>query len=151
MRRNGMYIGLLSILLAGAISPHIAAQVSPPAPELAYDSAPNLLKMPVDIYLGEAAGVATNSKGQLYVYSRTGNPTAVMGASRIFTHGGSRLFVFDRNGNFTHEIGQGIYGFLCPDFPQGTGGRGGCKRRSQKSAPWRLACPFRLPPRNAPL
>src|SRR5437762_2423772 len=81
-------------------------------PEIAYDSAPNLLKMPAEIYLGEAAGVATNSRGHLYIYTRTGNPTAMLGASRIITHGGSRLFEFDQNGNYVREIGQGIYGFM---------------------------------------
>ena len=39
-------------------------------------------------------------------------PTATLGASRIFTHGGSRLFEFDRNGKFVREIGGGVYGFL---------------------------------------
>jgi hypothetical protein len=68
--------------------------------------------MPADIHLGEAAGVATNSKGQIFVYTRTGSPTAAIGNSRIFTHGGSRLFQFDQNGNFVREIGQGSYGFL---------------------------------------
>ena len=111
MRRSRIHIGILAILLSVGLSTHFA-QVSPSAPEIPYDSSANLLKMPADLYLGEAAGVATNSKGQLYIYTRTGNPTAVMGASRIFTDGGSRLFVFDRSGNFVHEIGQGIYGFL---------------------------------------
>ena len=68
--------------------------------------------MPADIYLGEAAGVATNSKGHLFVYTRTGNPTVGLGNSRLFTHGGSRLFEFDQNGAFVREIGQGIYAFL---------------------------------------
>jgi hypothetical protein len=83
-----------------------------PAPDIGFDSAPNLLKMPADVYLGEVAGVATDSKGQLFVYTRTGNPTAGLGNSRLFTHGGSRLFQFDRRGNFVREIGQGLYGFL---------------------------------------
>ena len=39
-------------------------------------------------------------------------PTATLGASRVFTHGGSRLFEFDRNGKFVREIGGGVYGFL---------------------------------------
>ena len=56
--------------------------------------------------------MATNSKGQLFVYTRTGNPTVGLGNSRLFTHGGSRLFQFDRNGSFVREIGQGVYGFL---------------------------------------
>lgn len=82
-------------------------------PEIAYDTAPRFaLKMPADIHLGEAAGVATNSAGHLFVYTRTGNPTAALGNSRVFIHGGSRLFEFDRNGVFVREIGQGLYGFL---------------------------------------
>ena len=81
-------------------------------PEIPYDSAPNLLKMPPHIYLGEAAGVATNSKGNIFVYTRTGSSNAVMGGSRTFTHGGARLFEFAPNGTFMREIGQGVYGFL---------------------------------------
>lgn len=81
-------------------------------PEIPYDSAPNLLKMPPRTYLGEAAGVATNSKGNIFVYTRTGSSNAVMGGSRTFTHGGARLFEFAPNGNFVREIGQGVYGFL---------------------------------------
>ncbi len=81
-------------------------------PEIPYDSAPNLLKMPPHIYLGEAAGVATNSKGNIFVYTRTGSSNATMGGSRTFTHGGARLFEFSPNGTFLREIGQGLYGFL---------------------------------------
>lgn len=81
------------------------------AQEIAYDSAPNLLKLPDSIHMGEAAGVATTSKGNLLVYTRTGI-NATYGGSRIFTHGGSRLLEFDRTGKFVREIGQGIYGFL---------------------------------------
>src|SRR5439155_5272026 len=81
-----------------------------PVPEIAYDSAPNFLKLPEHTHMGEAAGVATNSKGNVLVYTRTG--TTATTASRTFTHGGSRLFEFDRNGKFVREIGQGLYGFL---------------------------------------
>ena len=81
-------------------------------PEILFDASTDILKLPADVYLGEVAGVATNSKGQILVYTRTGNPTVGLGNSRLFTHGGSRLFQFDRNGTFVREIGQGIYGFL---------------------------------------
>jgi DNA-binding beta-propeller fold protein YncE len=81
-------------------------------PEIPFDASTDMLKLPADVYLGEVAGVATNSKGQILVYTRTGNPTVGLGNSRLFTHGGSRLFQFDRNGTFVREIGQGIYGFL---------------------------------------
>jgi len=81
-------------------------------PEIPFDASADILKLPADVYLGEVAGVASNSKGQILVYTRTGNPTVGLGNSRLFTHGGSRLFQFDRNGAFVREIGQGIYGFL---------------------------------------
>src|SRR5437867_6365143 len=97
----------LLLLFLGASM--LAAQTMPGPNEISFDSAANPLKMPADLYLGEAAGVATNSRGHIYVYTRTGNPTATLGNSRIFTHGGSRLFEFDQNGNYVHEIGQGIY------------------------------------------
>jgi DNA-binding beta-propeller fold protein YncE len=88
----------------------IAAQ--PAVPEIPFDSVPNLLNMPADVYLGEAAGVATSSKGHLFVYTRTGNPTVGLGNSRLFAHGGSRLFEFDQNGAYVREVGQGLYAEL---------------------------------------
>src|SRR6266571_5092098 len=95
------------LLAAALFAGSLFAQV----PEIPFDSAPNFLKLPEHIHLGEAAGVATNSKGNLFVYTRTGT-NATVGASRIFTHGGARLFEFDRSGKFVREIGQGVYGFL---------------------------------------
>jgi len=65
-------------------------------PEIPYDSVPNFLKLPVGEYLGEAVGVATNSKGHVFVYHRSAT---------------TRLFEFDQNGNFLKEIGKGYYGF----------------------------------------
>ena len=76
------------------------------APTINFESAPNALTLPDDIYLGEVGGVATNSHGDIFVYTRTGHPTMSMATARPFVHGGSRLFQFDRNGKFTREIGQ---------------------------------------------
>jgi DNA-binding beta-propeller fold protein YncE len=55
------------------------------------------------------AGVATNSKGHVFVYTRTGHAVATLGDERTFYHNGSRLFQFDQNGKFVKEIGQGVY------------------------------------------
>ncbi len=79
-------------------------------PEIAFDST-DPLKFPANIHLGEAAGVASNSKGDVFVYTRTGHPTMTFGTARPFAHGGSRLFQFDRTGKFVREIGQDSYGF----------------------------------------
>jgi hypothetical protein len=81
-------------------------------PDIAFDSAADFLKLPDNIHLGEAAGVATNSKGDIFVYTRTGHPTISIGTARPFAHGGSRLLQFDKSGRFEREIGQGSYGFL---------------------------------------
>jgi DNA-binding beta-propeller fold protein YncE len=57
-------------------------------------------------------GVATNSHGDIFVYTRTGHPTITIGTARPFAHGGSRLFQFDPNGKFVREIGKDSYGFM---------------------------------------
>src|SRR5947209_13324178 len=103
---------LLPLLLTAAALGAAPALAQAPVPEIAYDSAPNPLALPDDIYLGETAGVATNSKGDIFVYTRTGHPTVTLGGARAFAHGGSRLFQFDRTGKFIREIGQGSYGFM---------------------------------------
>ena len=81
-------------------------------PEIPYDSAPNLLKLPDDIYLGEAVGVATNSKGHIFVYTRTGSANVTTGTNRAFVRAAARLFEFDQTGKYVREIGQGLYGFV---------------------------------------
>src|SRR5437879_2144119 len=81
-------------------------------PEIAFDANGDLLKLPANIHLGEVGGVATNSKGDVFVYTRTGHPTISIGTARPFAHGGSRLFQFDKTGKFVREIGQDSYGFL---------------------------------------
>jgi len=101
---------LLPLLLAATFLGALpaAAQV----PEIAFDSAANALTLPDDIYLGEVGGVATNSKGDIFVYTRTGHPTLSLGTARGFVHGGSRLFQFDRNGKYVREIGKDNYAFV---------------------------------------
>ena len=81
-------------------------------PEIAFDSNGDLLKPPANVHLGEIGGVATNSKGDIFVYARMGHPTVSIATARPFAHGGSRLFQFDKTGKFVREIGQGLYGFL---------------------------------------
>ena len=81
-------------------------------PEIAFESRADLLRFPDAVHMGEAAGVATNSKGDIFLYTRTGNPSVTLGTSRAVSHGGSRLLQFDRTGKFVREIGQGAYGLL---------------------------------------
>jgi DNA-binding beta-propeller fold protein YncE len=101
---------LWSLVMTVGMLGHLEAQTA--VPEIPLDASADFLKLPSDLYFGEVAGVATNSRGQIFVYTRTGNPTIGLGNSRLFVHGGSRLFQFDRTGTFMHEIGQGVYAFL---------------------------------------
>ena len=93
--------------VAALCSASLYAQMS--SPEIAFDSA-DIIQMPAGQYLGEVAGVATNSKGHIFIYTRTGHAYATVGDSRTFYHGGSKLFEFDQSGKFVREIGNGLYG-----------------------------------------
>jgi DNA-binding beta-propeller fold protein YncE len=75
-------------------------------PDITYDANADVLTLPA---YGEVAGVATNSKGHVFVYARTGHAVATLGDERTFYHNGSRLFQFDQTGKFVKEIGQGVY------------------------------------------
>ena len=43
-------------------------------PQIAFDSVPNPLRLPPNMYFGEVSGVSLNSKGHVFVLSR-GNTT----------------------------------------------------------------------------
>src|SRR5438270_8872855 len=103
---------IMPSLLTAALLAGIPATAQKEAPEIRFDSAANALQLPANVYLGEVGGVATNSHGDIFVYTRTGHPTITIGTARPFAHGGSRLFQFDRNGKFTREIGKDSYGFM---------------------------------------
>ncbi|MBZ5632358.1 MAG: peptidyl-alpha-hydroxyglycine alpha-amidating lyase family protein [Acidobacteriia bacterium] len=102
----------LQALLAATLFSCLPAGAQSSVPEISFDSSADPLKFPANIHPGEVAGVATNSKGDVFVYTRTGHPTITIGTARPFAHGGSRLFQFDKTGKFLREIGQDSYGFL---------------------------------------
>jgi hypothetical protein len=105
MRRfSKVVLAVVAVFLASPLF----AQIS--VPEIPFDSAPNLLKMPDNIVMGEAVGVATNSKGHIFVYTRDGILSYSVGTSRQFGRGAAaRLYEFDEKGNFMREIGKGTY------------------------------------------
>src|SRR5260221_13357448 len=62
------WLAALLVLAAPAVFPQ------QPVPVIAFESVPNLLKLPKDMHLGEVTGVAGHLKGHHHVLSR-GNPT----------------------------------------------------------------------------
>jgi len=87
------------VLFFFAASPLFAQQ----PPEIRFQSVPNFLKLPPDIYLGEATGVAVNSKGHVFVFSR-GNTTGPAYAAAA-----AQLLEFAPDGKFLREIGHNLY------------------------------------------
>ena len=72
-------------------------------PEIRYTATADFLKMPADLYLGEVSGVAVNSKGHVFVFSRGNTTGPAYGAA------GAQLLEFDRDGKFAREIGHNLY------------------------------------------
>src|SRR5437016_6364568 len=72
-------------------------------PEIRFHSAPDFLQLPPDLYLGEVTGVAVNSQGHVFVFSR-GNSTGPAYAAAA-----AQLLEFDSNGKFLREIGHNLY------------------------------------------
>lgn len=87
-------------VLVGALPATVHGQQPPTIP---FESIPNPLKLPNDIHFGEIGGVAVNSRGHVFVFSR-GNST---GPSYMAT--AAQLLEFDANGKFVREIGKHLY------------------------------------------
>jgi hypothetical protein len=89
-------IALCAVLLA----PPLTAQQA--VHEIPFDAA-DILRLPADMHMGEASGVAVNSKGHIFVFSR-GNVTGpAYGATA------SQLLEFSPDGKYIREIGKNLY------------------------------------------
>jgi len=96
MNRHLLSIGvaIVAVVTAGPLFAQTKAKAEN-VPVIPHTSVPNFFKLPANLYFGEGIGIATNSKGHVFVYTRSGD---------------TRLFEFDQNGAFVREIGQGLYG-----------------------------------------
>jgi hypothetical protein len=83
--------------------------LAPPAfaqqavPSIAFDSVPNPLRLPPNMYLGEVSGVSLNSQGHIFVLSRGNTNGPAFGAAA------AQLLEFDGKGQFIREIGKNLY------------------------------------------
>ncbi len=90
------------VFLAFIVASPIFAQQQA-APEIPFRSVPDFLKLPTNMYLGEVSGVAVNSKGHVFVFTR-GNTTGPAYAAAA-----AQLLEFDADGKFVREIGHNLY------------------------------------------
>src|SRR5271170_337930 len=72
-------------------------------PEIPFESVPNFLKLPPDLYLGEASGVAVNSKKHVFVFSRGNTTGPAYGATA------AQVLEFGPDGKYIREIGHNLY------------------------------------------
>src|SRR5882757_9056539 len=91
-----------SLLLFLAAASSLLAQQTR-VPEIPFRSIPGFLKLSPDLSLGEVAGVAVNSKGHVFVFSRGHTNGPAYGAAA------AQLLEFDTHGIFRREIGKNLY------------------------------------------
>jgi hypothetical protein len=84
------------------LSSALAAQETPP-PEISYRSVADFFKLPPDRYFGEVAGVAVNSSGHIFVFSRGNSTGPAYGAAA------AQLLEFAPDGKYVREIGHNLY------------------------------------------
>ena len=70
----------------------------PKAPELTFHVVQDFLKIPRDMIMAEAVGVAINSKGHIFILNRGNHP----------------MLEFDQEGNFISSFGEGSPIFHIP-------------------------------------
>src|SRR5215204_3109377 len=91
--------GLLIAVALAATGSRVPAQTRATATNVAtipHEAVPNFFKHSPGIYTGENMGIATNSKGNIYIYHRANE---------------TRLFEYSPQGIFIREIGRNNYGF----------------------------------------
>jgi hypothetical protein len=79
------------------------AQSSSSVPEIAFEANAEFLQVPADMQFGEVAGVAVNSKGHVFVFSRSNTTGPAYGAAA------AQLLEFAADGKFIREIGKNLY------------------------------------------
>src|SRR5207245_4777027 len=86
------------------LAPLAFAQQS--VPEISFDSVPDFPKLPKGMNFGEVPGVAVNSQGHVFVFTRSNSADGP-----AYAPAAAQLLEFDRNGKYIGENGKGLYGW----------------------------------------
>ena len=113
-----VYGGIVILLLSGLLLAQArgrgrgsAEEQQPPvqmttAPAIPFDSVPDFLKLPEGMNFGEVPGVAVNSKGHIFVFTRSNSAYGpAYGAAA------AQLLEFGPKGEFIREVGKQLYGW----------------------------------------
>ena len=94
------WLFVLCVLLAAP------AAAQPTVPEIPFDSVADFLKLPPGMNFGEVPGVAVNSKGHVFVFTRSNSA-----GGPAYAPAAAQLLEFGPKGEFVREIGKGLYGW----------------------------------------
>src|SRR5947207_611545 len=97
-------------LLAATAAALSSAAAGQSVPAIPFDSTPEPLMLPADLYFGEVTGVSVNSKGMVYVLSRgnTSGPAYAAAATQLLEFGADGKFIreIDKNGRWLKSWGD---------------------------------------------
>ncbi len=94
------------ILLASLLLFAAPAMGQQNVPQLAFTSVPDFLKLPPGMNFGEVPGVAVNSKGHIFVFTRSNSANGP-----AFAPTAAQLLEFGPDGQLLGEVGKGLYGW----------------------------------------
>src|SRR6185369_4164738 len=120
MMKRLMYGGVIVLLLSGLLvaqgrggrgrgggAPEAQQNVQmTTAPEIPFDSVPDFLKLPDGMNFGEVPGVAVNSKGHIFVFTRSNSASGP-----AYGPTAAQLLEFGPKGTFIREVGRQLYGW----------------------------------------
>jgi hypothetical protein len=94
------------IVLALLILLAVPAAAQSPVPEIPFESVPDFFKLPNGMNFGEVSGVAVNSKGNVFVFTRSNSANGP-----AYAPAAAQLLEFNAKGEFVREVGRGLYGW----------------------------------------
>ena len=94
------FVVALLVLLAAQLS--VGAQIA--VPELPFESVADFLKLPAGMNFGEVSGVAVNSRGHVFVFTRSNSANGP-----AYAPAAAQLLEFGPKGEFIREVGRGLY------------------------------------------
>ena len=80
----------------------LAAQQN--VPDLPFDSVPDFFKLPAGMNFGEVPGVGVDSKGNIYVFTRSNTA-----GGPAYAPAAAQLLEFSPKGDFLREISKELY------------------------------------------
>jgi DNA-binding beta-propeller fold protein YncE len=92
-----------SLALGALLCLPVSSFAQLPVPEIKFHAQTDFFQLPPDLYFGEVAGVAVNSIGHVFVFSRGNTTGPAYGAAA------AQLLEFDAEGKYVREIGHHLY------------------------------------------